>query len=368
MNSEVRIGVIGVGQIGKRHVERYAGMADVKLVAVADANLAEAQRVAAQYNIPQALANFRELLALPDIDAVDVCLHNNLHAPVTIAALEAGKHVFCEKPMAGTYVDALAMYEAAQRTGKRLGIQLATLFSQETKAARRLIDAGLLGRVYYARAVAFRRRGRPFVDGYGTSNFVKREVASGGALIDLGVYFISQALYLLGSPDVQTISGSTFQEIDMYADRRESSGYNVEELALGFVRLNDRITMDIEVSWAQNYEGGESSKVLGSKGGVRLDPLGFFSTVADMEMNGTFDLRGVEFRLHSCDPTYEAYDEPQRHWVSTLQGRVAGIDTARLALNTALISEGIYLSGRTGREVTPDEVRAQSVSTSFRNL
>jgi predicted dehydrogenase len=368
MTSEVRVGVIGVGQIGKRHVERYAGMADVKIVAIADANLAEAQRVAAQYNIPQAFANFRDLLALPEIEAVDVCLHNNLHAPVTIAALEAGKHVFCEKPMAGTYVDALSMYEAARRTGQRLGIQLATLFSPETKAARRLIDAGLLGRIYYARAVAFRRRGRPFVDGYGTSNFVKREVASGGALIDLGVYNIGQALYLLGNPDISTISGSIFQEIDMYADRRESSGYNVEEMALGFVRLNGKVTLDIEVSWAQNYEGGESPKVLGSKGGVRLDPLGFFSTVADMEMNGSFDLRPVEFRLHSCDPTYDAYDDPQRHWVATLQGRVSGIDTARLALNTALISEGIYLSDRLGHEVTPDEVQHHSVSTALKSV
>ncbi|HWQ15178.1 MAG TPA: Gfo/Idh/MocA family oxidoreductase [Roseiflexaceae bacterium] len=363
---KVKVGIIGVGQIGKRHVAGYAEMPDVEIVAVADLNEAEARRVATEHGIPHVFSNFRDLLAMPEIQAVDVCLHNNFHAPVSIAAMEAGKDVFCEKPMAGTYADALAMYEASRRTGRRLAIQMATVFSPETKAARRLIDAGMLGRLYYARAVSFRRRGRPYVDGYGTSNFVQKAVASGGALIDSGIYEIAQMLFLLDNPAVRTISGATYQEIDMYADRRESSKYDVEEMALGFVRLAGGITFDIEVSWAQHYTAAESSKVLGAKGGVRLEPLGYFSTVADMEMDGTFDLKRAEFRLHACDPTYEAYDSPQRHWVAILQGRVPGIDTAGLALNTALISEGIYLSQQLGREVTPEEVRERSVSTSIR--
>jgi predicted dehydrogenase len=367
-DSKVRVGVIGVGQIGKRHVAAYAEMPDVEIVAVADLNEAEAQRVAAQYGIGRSFGNFRDLLALPEIQAVDVCLHNNFHAPVSIAAMEAGKDVFCEKPMAGTYADALSMRAASERTGRRLAVQMATVFSTETKAARRLVDAGMLGRLYYARAVSFRRRGRPFVDGYGTSNFVRKAVASGGALIDSGIYQIAQMLYLLDNPEVRTIAGSTYQEIDMYADRRESGGYDVEEMALGFVRLAGNITFDIEVSWAQHFAAGESSKLLGAKGGVRLDPLGYFTTLADMEMDGTFDLRGPEFRLHSVDPTYEAYDSPQRHWVAIQQGRVPGIDTGGLALNTALISEGIYLSQQLGREVTPEEVRERSVSTSFKDV
>ncbi|HMO60263.1 MAG TPA: Gfo/Idh/MocA family oxidoreductase, partial [Roseiflexaceae bacterium] len=339
-------------------------LSEDELVAIADANQEEATRVAKRHGIPQIYSDFRELLAHPEIVAVDVCLHNNFHAPVTIAALEAGKHVFCEKPMAGTYIDALTMYEAAQRTGRRLGIQLATLFSNETKAAQRLIDAGALGRLYYARAVAYRRRGRPYVDGYGTSNFVRKATASGGALIDLGVYYISQALYLLGNPAVETISGKSPQEVAMYEDRRTSGGYDVEELALGFARLAGNVTLDIEVSWAQHYAAGESSKVLGSQGGVRLDPLAFFTSIADMDLDGTFNLNSAAIRLHATDPSYAAYDGPQQHWIATLQGVVPGIDTAGLALATALISEGIYLSTKLGREVTPEEIREHSVSTS----
>ncbi len=370
MADKIKVGIIGVGQIGKRHVAEYAAMQDVEIVAIADMNEAEVQRVATQYGIKNAFTNFRDLLAMPEIQAVDVCLHNNFHAPMTIAALEAGKDVFCEKPMAGTYIDALSMRDAAQRTGQRLHVQLATLFNPEAKAARRLIDSGALGRLYYGRAVAFRRRGRPYVDGYGTNNFVRKAVASGGALIDLGVYYISQALYLLGTADVRTISGTTFQEIDMYEDRRTNGGYDVEEMALGFVRLNGNITLDIEVSWAQNYEETESSKILGSKGGIRMDPLGFFTTIGDMEMNSDLNanLKGAEFRIGSIDPNYDAYSSPQRHWIAVQQGRVPGINTADLALATALISEGIYLSSNLGHEVTPEEVRERSVSTAFKNL
>jgi predicted dehydrogenase len=206
------------------------------------------------------------------------------------------------------------------------------------------------------------------VDGYGTSNFVQKATSSGGALIDLGIYYIAQMLYLLGTTDVKTISGRTYQEIDMYEERRSNGRYDVEEMGLGWVRLADNVTMDIEVSWAQNYDGSESSKVLGSKGGLRLDPLSYFSTLGDVEMNGTFDLRSSDFRWHATDPSYSAYDGPQEHWIATLQGRVPGIDTAALALATALISEGIYLSSQLGREVTIDEVRERSVSTSFTNL
>jgi predicted dehydrogenase len=368
MADKVKVGVIGVGQIGKRHVAHYAEMPDVEIVAIADVDEAERERVAAAHGIAHTFANFRDLLALPEIQAVDVCLHNNFHAPVSIAAMEAGKEVFCEKPMAGTYRDALSMHDAAKRLGRRLGIQMVTVFSQETKTAHRLIEAGALGRIYYGRAVAFRRRGRPFVDGYGTSNFVRKASASGGALIDLGIYYIAQMLYLLGNIDVRTVSGTAYQEIDMYADRRASSGYDVEEMGLGLVRLAGGVTMDVEVSWAQYFDGSESSKVLGSKGGLKLDPLAYYSTLGDVEMNSSFDLKQADFRWHATDPNYDGYDSPQRHWIATLQGRVPGIDTAGLALATALISEGIYLSSQLGREVTVDEVRERSVSTAFTNL
>ncbi len=164
---KINIGIIGVGQIGKHHIENYRKIPGAQLVAVADLDRDEAERVATENDIPRIFTDFRELLKLDEISAVDVCLHNNLHAPASIAAMEAGKDVYCEKPMAGSYADALAMHETAKRLGRKLSIQLKNLFSMEVKAARRLIEAKYLGELYYARSVGFRRRGRPFVDGYG---------------------------------------------------------------------------------------------------------------------------------------------------------------------------------------------------------
>jgi predicted dehydrogenase len=363
MADKVKIGIIGVGQIGKRHVAAYQKL-PVELVAIADIDEPEARRVAAENGVPKVLTDFRELLAIDEIQAVDVCLHNNLHAPVTIAALEAGKHVYCEKPIAGAYIDGKAMVGAARRTGRMLSIQLGGLFGVETKATQRLIDEGYLGKLYYAKSVGFRRRGRPFVDGYATCFFVQKEVAAGGALYDMGVYHISQLLYLLGNPAVLSVSGATHQEIPMYEDRRTSSGYNVEELGVGLVRLDGGITMSVEESWALHLtEPGVGSRLVGSRGGVRLSPFAYYTTVADMEMDATFNLESADWRWHQCVPNTDAYDGPQPHWVAALQERVPLIDTAGIALRTMFISEGIYLSQKLGREVTPAEIEQQSVST-----
>lgn len=365
MDGEVRIGVIGVGQIGKSHVINYGKVPGAKIVAVADINEAEAQRVAAEHNIAHAFADFREMLRMDGVDAVDVCLHNNLHAPVAIEAMETGRHVYCEKPMAGSYCDSRAMFDAAQRTGKKLHIQLGTLYSREHKAAKRLIEDGQLGKVYYARSFGFRRRGRCYVDGYGTPAFVKKEVSAGGALYDMGIYHIAQVLHLIGNPQVATISGATHQEIPMYEDRARASGYSVEELGLGFVRLAGGITLSIEESWAMHYDASESTKILGSRGGLKLNPLTFFSTVGDVECSAQVDAGAADSRWRSCIANYAAYDSSQHHWVAALQGRVPLLETAALALNVSLISEGIYLSQELGREVTASEVLESSKSTAL---
>lgn len=362
----VRIGIVGVGQIGKQHLAAYATMPDVQLVAACDIDAPELARVAALHNIPNTYASFRELLQRDDLDAVDVCLHNNLHAPVTIAVLESGKHAYCEKPIAGTYLDGKSMCEAAGRTGKMLHIQLATLYSNETKAAQALINDGQLGRLYHARSTGFRRRGRPFVDGYGTQFFVQKPVSGGGALFDMGVYHIAQTLYLLGLPSVERITGAVYQETGMHAGRRDSSGYSVEELGTGYVRCAGGLTMDLIESWAIHLGGFEGTSIVGSRGGVRLDPFSFHTTVADMEMNASFELDSVLWRWSKTIPDLDAYDSSQHHWIAALQGRVPLLPTAQIALQTMLISNGIYLSHQLGREVTPAEVDEMTTSTALK--
>jgi predicted dehydrogenase len=204
------------------------------------------------------------------------------------------------------------------------------------------------------------------VDGYGTSNFVKKEIAAGGALFDVGVYHIAQVLYLTGLPSVERISGKIYQELPMDPERRRSSGYNVEEFATGFVRCAEGVTVDIVEAWAVNMDAFEGSSIMGSKGGIRLDPFSFHSTYLDLEMNSTFELSSINTRWHRTRENADAYDSSQHHWAAALQGRVGLLPTADLALMTSLISEGIYLSDREGRDVSVDEVAHHSVSTALK--
>lgn len=363
--SEVRIGVIGVGIIGKNHIDEYAQIPGAKVVAVADIDEAEARRVAEKYGIPHVYNDFRRLLERDDIEAVDVCLHNNLHAPVTIEALKAGKHVYCEKPIAGSYADGRAMVETAKNVGRKLHIQLANLYSREVKAAKTIIDQGGLGKIYHARSVGFRRRGRPFVDGYATPAFVKKEIAGGGALFDMGVYHISEILYLIGAPQVERISGKTYQETPIDERRRAESGYNVEELGVGFVRFEGGLTLDIIEAWAMHLDRLDGSIILGSQGGIRLRPFSYHTTSWDLELDAQINLDAMEYRRSRLYENADAYRSSQRHWIAALQGRVELLPTAELALKTMLIQEGIYLSEQLGREVTADEVKTGSKSTAL---
>jgi predicted dehydrogenase len=361
----VRIGIIGCGQIAQHHLTTYAKIPAAKVIACADIDPAAADGTAERFSIPNVYYTAQAMLQRDDLDAIDVCVHNNLHMPATRAALESGRHVYCEKPMAGAYRDAVTMLETARQLGHKLHIQLALLYANETRAAKELIAAGELGDLYHARSTGFRRRGRPYVDGYGKPQFVQRETAGGGALYDVGVYNISQLLFLLGNPTIHRISGKTYQQIDMDAARRNASGYNVEELGLGFVRFAGDLTLDIIESWAIHLDNFEGSSVIGSRGGVRLRPFSFHRSVGDLDLNSTANLDGARFRWNNVRGDGDVYGNSQEHWIAALQGRVELLPTAEIALNTMLISEGIYLSERRGQEVTADEVREASVSTAL---
>jgi predicted dehydrogenase len=364
--SKLRIGIIGCGQIAQQHLKAWTALADeVEVVAACDIKPEALHSSADTYKIPNRYDRAHKLLERDDLDAVDVCLHNNLHVTASVAVMESGKNCYCEKPMAGAYKDALTMLESSKRTGKKLHIQLSTLYHPETRAAKELIAAGELGEIYHARSTGFRRRGRPFVDGYGTDNFVQKKISAGGALYDMGVYHISQLLYLMGNPKPQRITGKTYQKVPMHEGRRASSNFNVEELGVGFVRFANDLSLDIIEAWAINLDTIEGSTILGSKGGVRIKPFGFFSTTADMDINSTPNLETAKFRWEKVHNTWSPYASSQAHWAAALAGKVDLLPTAEIALNTMLISEGIYQSEKLNREVTAEEVRDLSISTAL---
>jgi len=351
MSGKLKAGVIGTGIIGKHHLNNYAGIADAEVVAVCDINKEAAQAAAEQFGVEQVFSDHTELLKMAEIDVVDVCLPNVLHCSVTCDALKAGKHVYCEKPFANSAAEARKMVKTAQDNDRLLAMQLGTLFSKEARAAKRLIDAGRLGRIYYAKASNYRRRGRPYVDGYATPIFVQKEHAGGGALPDMGVYHLGLMMYLLDNPEIETVSASTFQELDMDEGRRKSSGYDVEELATALVRFSGDITLMFEEAWAAHMDGGTGHRIMGSKGGLKLEPFAFFTNMEGIDGDTTFLLDQFETRQNSLLEDWAGYANSQQHFAWSVLGRVPQIRTDLIGLKVCELTEMMYKSAHQRKEI-----------------
>ncbi len=366
---EIRIGIIGTGIIAHQHMQMYQDIEGVRVVAACDLIPQKLDCFCKRYGIEFQYADYRELLKRDDLDAVDVCLHNNLHAPISIDVMASGKNCYCEKPMAGSYADALAMYKAAKRYGVKFHIQLAMIYGGEVIAAKKLIDEGYLGHIYHARSYGYRRRGRPFVDGYAEKEFNSQYWAGHGALYDMGVYHISQLLYLLDLPKVERISGSIYQEMPMDEERRRISGFNVEELGLGLVKFENGLTMDILESWSIHGAPFPASSIHGAQGGLQFAQSGqlkYYSEIAGYMAETTLDVASEDYRQTQLNPPSRLlYKNSQAHWIGVLRGECPQIDTPAIALQTMLISEGIFLSNQLKREVSAEEVQALSVSNAI---
>lgn len=361
-SGKVRVAVIGCGVIGKNHIKRYNDIEGAELVAVCDLDGDEARRVAGEHGVAEACTDYRELLDREDIAAVDVCLHNQFHAPVSIAAMRAGKDVYCEKPIAGTYADGRAMLDAAQQTGRKVHIQIASIFGAPAQAARRAIEAGELGEIYHARAYVNLGRTRPFVDGKNTAQFVRKATAAGGALIDWGIYVICPMLYLMGNPRPLRITGQTYDKVPMDPQLRAQAKYDVEELGAGFVHFDTGATLDICAAWAMHSTVKIPGILAGTNAGIELSPMPgkaqapkLISTITDPWTNRELDVEGLQKQWDEAG-LGDAYASPQHHWVRVLQGRVPLEPTAQTALNMMLIAEGIYRSAAEQREVRAEEI------------
>ncbi|MCU4972433.1 Gfo/Idh/MocA family oxidoreductase [Halobacteria archaeon AArc-m2/3/4] len=373
----IDIGIVGAGNRGQQHAGEYETVEGATVAAVADID-EEAATELAEAHGASVYGDFRDMLEDAALDAVSVCVHNNLHRPVTVAAAEAGCHVFCEKPLAATYTDAKAMADACEAAGVELGVQNVELFTPETRAARTLIDDGKLGDPYYARGVFSRRRGRPYIDGYGTPSFVSKDASGGGPVIDIGTYVLGQLLYLLGNAPVERVGGSTFEHTadaydeelvgdrEVYGERLAESGYDVEDAGVGFAHLEDGSLLSLRAAWHM-FLPDEPSVVAGSQGGLQIDPFEFYTTTADYEATVSLDLDEFERRqgLLGSETGYDVEGESQfAHWIDTLEGDAeAPIPTGELALNSMLVMEGIYLAQEAGRELTAEEIADRSESS-----
>ena len=377
---EIRIGIIGTGVISKTHMNNYKDIPNAKVVAACDIDKAKLANFGQEWGIEDLYTDYRDMLKREDIDNVDVCLHNNLHLPMSYEVLKSGKNCYCEKPMAGSYKDALTLYNASKAFDKNLAIQLAMLFNPASRLGKKMIEDGELGRIYHARSTGYRRRLRPGLDippPFFAKEFISKKWAEHGALYDMGVYHISRLLFMMGIPELERVSGRVYQEIDYKGAPAKDAGMEVEELGVGLAFYKNGLTLDIIESWAINMDDFGSSFIAGSKGGIRLTTdtiekknypgLKFFTQEGNKPVDK--DLIPSENPLFDPekDPEQRYYQNDQAHWIAYLAGDLKErIDTPWLALQTMLVSEGIFLSSKLGREISADEIESLSETTAMR--
>jgi predicted dehydrogenase len=289
--SKLRAGVIGCGEIGKRgHIPGFQA-AGVEVAAVCDANLARAQAVGKELNVDTAYDDYRQVLARPDIDVVSVGLPNALHAPVTIEALQAGKHVLCEKPIAVSCAQAEQMIAAAKQSGKLLSVNQHMRFDPTSMAMREAVAAGRLGHVYLTDVRMVRAQGIP---GYG-SWFTNKDLAGAGALFDIGVHMLDLAMFLNGFPQVTAVRGFTStalgeQKIGLGGwgvDRGTEGRYDVDDTAIAHLTLASGGVIRLTVTWAAFGAPEERVTLYGTRGGAdrstdrygKEKPLRFYQAV-----------------------------------------------------------------------------------------
>mgnify|MGYP005840023289 CR=1 FL=1 len=279
------VAVIGAGGVAGAHLRALAQCPDVQVAGVSDVSPERLAHVAREFGITRGFKDYRELLALPEVEAVHICLPNWLHAPVAIEALQAGKHVLCEKPPALTAADAQRMVDAARQSGRKLMICFNYRYRHDTRFVKRLIDAGDLGDIYYVKASWLRCSGIPGRKG---GWFTRKALSGGGPLIDLGVHLLDLTLWLLGHPRPLTVTASTYAAFGprgrhYWGGTTEpvTDPYEVEDLASAFIRLDSGATLLLETSWAMHTSAGRDEyflHVYGTEGGVELDVRNYTTT------------------------------------------------------------------------------------------
>ncbi len=349
----LRVGIVGLGWAGETHLKGYLQQPGVEVVAVADPAEGRLGQIAATYNVPHSYADYRDLVARDDIDAVSVATPNHLHAPVAIAALDSGKHVLSEKPLARSSAEGEAMVRAATNAGRVLQVAFNHRQRGDVQVLKTYIESGGLGRIYHAKASWMRRAGIPGMGGW----FTSREMAGGGPMIDLGVHVLDMALYLLGEPELISVSAATYAELGprgrgSRGDRTlvGAGGYEVEDLATAFVRLGDGATLLIEASWAVYGKAADDFGVTlyGTEGGADI-------AVKNYNWEDTLtiytDTAGVPSEVRPRVTRGEGHNAVVRNFVAAIRGGDWSSQNGREGLRRAQIIDACYQSALEGREI-----------------
>jgi len=353
----LRVGVVGLGYAGTTHLEAYSAMPSVTVTALAGKERPRLEELGRKHNIPALVDDWQDLVAIDDLDVVSIATPNALHAPIAIAALAAGKHVFCEKPLATTAAEAREMAAAARTANRVLDVAFNHRRRADVQYLRRYIQTTGLGDIYHSRATWKRNSGIPGL----TSWFTSKALAGGGALIDLGPHVIDSLLFLLGEPRVTAVSAMThgvlgragFGAMDKGAqfDGGHAS-FEVEDLATALLRFDNGSSAQFEISWAGHTVDDEdiSIELLGVEAGARL----FIPRYAQ---DGTLAIyRDVDGAHTVLRPQVHVDDKGHAaviaEFISTVRSGQWADHYGDEAAHRTEILDACYESARLGREVT----------------
>ena len=353
---KLKAGIVGCGGIANgKHLPAMKRLGYFEIVAFCD--LVEERAVKSRENFgtedARVYTDYKELLK-EELDVVYVLTPNSSHAPVSIAAMEAGKHVMCEKPMAKTYAEAKAMVETAERTGKILTIGYQCRYRGDSAYLKRACENGDLGEIYYAKAHALRRRAVPT---WGV--FLDEEKQGGGPLIDIGTHALDLTLWMMDNYEPEMVVGTVYRKL---ADQKETGNawgdwdpeeFTVEDSAFGFIRMKNGATINLESSWALNTLDVREAQtsLCGTKAGadmadgLRINRVHYGRQCVEKP---ALDAAGVAFYDGSADDPNEI--EQRVFYKAVTEGTPLVVEP-RQALVVTRILEAIYESGKTGKPV-----------------
>lgn len=347
--SKLKVGIIGVGSIARIHIEAYQKHPDVEVYAFCDINQKQLDKMGDQYGVDRRYTNLDEMLALDEIDAVSVCTWNCAHASCTIAALDAKKHVLCEKPMAMNVEEAKEMKEAAERNEKLLMIGFVRRHGNDCDTMKEFIESDFFGDIYYAKATYLRRNGNP------CGWFGDLARSGGGPLIDLGVHVIDLVRYMNGNPKPVSVYGATFQKLGNRNELKDKKGYvsasatdhdtcDVEDLVSALIRFENGFVLDVEASFSLNIKGDIGKiELFGDKGGAKFD--------SELELYSIINDRMVDINFKNKITTGDFFTKELHHFVDCITTGIECIAPAQDGVEIMQILTAIYESARTGHEV-----------------
>ncbi len=351
----IKVGIIGCGGIAKgKHMPSLKKVKDCEMVAFCDIIPERAEKAAKEYGTPDAktYTDYKELLKDSEIEVVHVCTPNRSHSFITVDALEAGKHVMCEKPMAINSAEAKKMLDAANRTGKKLTIGYQSRFRDDAQFLKKETEDNTFGDIYYAKATALRRRAVPT---WGV--FLNEYEQGGGPLIDIGTHALDLTLWMMNNYKPKYCVGTAYHKLNNDADQANMWGnwdpekFTVEDSAFGFVVMENGATIVLESAWALNTLDVREAvtSICGTKAG------------ADM-MNG-LRINGVRNgRQYVLEPNFKAggvafnegtkgesaADREERLWIEAVRNDTQPVTLSEQAYCVTRILEGIYESAKTG--------------------